>query len=88
MTETARRTHVRDLYGAATEEPRRAITSAYPRHPLRARLRRLKRRARGARPRPRPWALNGLAPYRVSEAVEQPERSACELRPSKGAITD
>jgi hypothetical protein len=56
-TEMARRVHACDHYSAATEEPWRAVTSACPRHPLRARLRRLKRRARSARPLPRLWAL-------------------------------
>jgi hypothetical protein len=48
MTEVAKHTHARDHYDAATEEPRRAVTSARPRRPLRARSRRLKRRTRRA----------------------------------------
>jgi hypothetical protein len=58
------------------------------RRPLRARLRRLKRRARSARPRPRLRSLNDPVPYRVSVTATRPEPRARETRPSKGAITD
>jgi hypothetical protein len=50
---TTPKRHTRDHCGVATEDPQRAVTSACPRRPLRARLRRLKRRAHSARPRPR-----------------------------------
>jgi hypothetical protein len=80
--------HARDHYGAATDEPRRAITSACPRRPLHARLRRPKRRARNARLRPRLWTLNGSVPYQVSVTLARPELRARKIRPSKGAITD
>jgi hypothetical protein len=76
----------RDHYDAATEEPRRAVTSTCPRCPLRARLRHLKRRARSARLRPRLWALNGPVPYQVSVTLAWPEPRARKIRPSKGAI--
>jgi hypothetical protein len=79
---------VRDHYGMATEEPRRAVMSARPHRPQRARSRRLKRRARGARPLPQLWALNGLVPYLVSATLEQHEPMAQKTGPSKGAITD
>jgi hypothetical protein len=88
MTGVARRTHTRDHYGAATKEPRRAVTSARPRRPLRARPRRLKRRARSAELWMRLWALNGPVPYQVRTTLEWPEHEARKTRPSKGAITD
>jgi hypothetical protein len=71
MTGATRRT-----IGAATEEPRRAVTSARPRRPLRARSQRLKRRARGARLWQRLRALNGPVPYQVRTTLEWPEREA------------
>jgi hypothetical protein len=85
--EMARCARVRDHYDATTEGPRRPVTST-PRRPLRARLRRLKRRARRARPRPRLRSLNDQVPYRVSVTSTRPEPRARETRPSKGAITD
>jgi hypothetical protein len=79
---------VRDHYGAATEEPWRAVTSARPRRPLRAWPRRLKRRTRSAKLWTRLWALNGLVPYQVRTTLEWPELQArnltlegCEYRP-------
>jgi hypothetical protein len=81
--------HVRSLRRGATEESRRAVTSAPPpRWPLRTRLRRLKRRARGARLQPQLWAFNGPVPYKVSVTLARPEPRAREIRPSKGTITD
>jgi hypothetical protein len=83
----ARRAHARDHYGAATEEPRRAVTSARPHRPLRARPRRLKRRNHSARLWPRLWALNVPVPYQVRTTLEWPEREArktlegCDYRP-------
>jgi hypothetical protein len=68
--------HARYHYGAATEEPWRAVTSARPRRPLRARPRRLKRRACGAGLWPRLWALNGLVPYQVRMTLERLEPQA------------
>jgi hypothetical protein len=88
MTGVVRRTRARDHYSAATEEPRRAVTSAHPRRPLRARLRRPKRRARSADLWTRLWALNGPVPYQVKTTLEWPEHEARKTRPSKGAITD
>jgi hypothetical protein len=70
------RTHARYHYSAATEEPRRAVTSACPRRPLRARPRRLKRHARGARLWPRLRALNDSVPYPVRMSLERPEPQA------------
>jgi hypothetical protein len=69
------RAHARSLRHG-TEEWRRAVTSACPRHPLHARPRRLKRRARGARLWPRLWALNGPVPYQVRTTLEWPEHEA------------
>jgi hypothetical protein len=86
MNETARRAHTRDHYSTATKEPRRAVTSA-PRHPLRARLCRLKRRARGAQLQPRLWAFNGPVPYHVSVALARPEPGAQKIKPSRGTVT-
>jgi hypothetical protein len=80
--------HARDHYGTATEEPRRAITSTRPRHPLRERPRHLKRRARSAELWTRLWALNGPVPYQVRTTLEWPEHEARKTRPSKGAITN
>jgi hypothetical protein len=65
-----------------------AVMSARPRRPLRARPRRLKRRARSARLWMRRWALNGPVPYPVRMTLERPEHKARKPRPSKGAITD
>jgi hypothetical protein len=59
-----------------TGEPRQAVTSARPRRPLRARPRRLKRRARGVGLWPRLRALNGSVPYPVRMTLEQPEPQA------------
>jgi hypothetical protein len=53
MTRAIGRTHARYHYDAAIEEPRRAVMSACPRRPLRARLWRLKRRAHSAELWPR-----------------------------------
>jgi hypothetical protein len=80
---------MRNHYGATIEEPRRAVTSAYPRRPLRARPHRLKRRARSARPLPQLWALNGPVPHLVSvtlEAARAPRSEnqtldGCDYRP-------
>jgi hypothetical protein len=72
--------HARDHYGTITKEPQRAVTSACPRCPLRARLRRLKRRARNARPLPQLWVLNGPVPYLVSMTLERPEPMARKTR--------
>jgi hypothetical protein len=72
----AKRTRARDHYGAAIEEPGRAVTSARPRHPLRARPRRLKRRARDTELWTRLWALNGPVPYQVRMTLEWPEQEA------------
>jgi hypothetical protein len=80
--------HTRDHYGVTTEEPRRVVTSARPRRPLRARPRRLKRPARRPRLWTRLWALNGPVPYQVRMTLERPEHKAQKTRPSKGAITD
>jgi hypothetical protein len=49
------------------------VTSACPLRPLRARPRRLKRRARSARLYPRQRAINGPVPYQVRETLERPE---------------
>jgi hypothetical protein len=68
--------HARYHYGAATEDPRRAITSACPRRPLRARPWCLKRHAHGARLWPRLHALNGPIPYPVMMTLERPEPQA------------
>jgi hypothetical protein len=76
-TGAARRTHARDHYGAATEEPRRAVTSAHPRLPLSARSQRLKRRARDAQLWPRLQALNGPIHYQVRTTLEWPK---CDTR--------
>jgi hypothetical protein len=76
MTEAAARLHSRYHYGAVTGGPRQAVTSACPCRPLRARLRRLKRRARGARLWPRLRALNGLVLYSVRMTLERPEPHA------------
>jgi hypothetical protein len=76
MTEAAARLHARYHYGAVTERPRQAVTSACPRRPLRARLQRLKRRARGARLRPRLRTFNGPVPYTVMITLERPEPQA------------
>jgi hypothetical protein len=70
MTETAARLHARYHYGAVTERPRQAVTSACPRRPLRVQPQRLKRRAHGARLRPRLRALNGPIPYTVRMTLE------------------
>jgi hypothetical protein len=59
-----------------------------PCRPPRARLRRLKRRARNARPLPQPRSFNDPVPYRVSVTTTRPEPRVGETRPSKGAITD
>jgi hypothetical protein len=59
-----------------------------PRRQLRVRLRRLKRRARGARLQPRLWEFNGPVPYQVSVTFARPQPRAQKIRPSKGAITD
>jgi hypothetical protein len=82
-------THARYHYGAATEESQRAVTSACPRRPVRARPRRLKRRARSAELWPRLWALKGPVPYQVRTTLERPEHEArktptlerCDYRP-------
>jgi hypothetical protein len=58
------------------------------RRPLRAQLRLLKRRARGARLQPRLWAFNGPVPYQVSVTLARTEPRARKIRPSKDAITD
>jgi hypothetical protein len=50
-------------HGVETGGPWQAVTSACPRRPLRARLQRLKRRARCAKLQPRLRALNGPVPY-------------------------
>jgi hypothetical protein len=76
MTEAAVRTHTCYHYGAATDEPRRAVTSACPRRPLRARLRRWKRRTRGAGLWPQLRALNGPVPYQVRMTLERPKPQA------------
>jgi hypothetical protein len=73
MTEAAGRTCARYHYGATIEEPRRAVTSACPRRPLRARPQRLKRRANGTGLWPRLWALNCPIPYQVRMTLERPE---------------
>jgi hypothetical protein len=65
--------HTRYHYGATTEELRWAVTSARPRHPLRTRPRRLKRRARDVGLWPRLQALNGPVPYQVRMTLERPE---------------
>jgi hypothetical protein len=65
-----------DHYGAAIEEPRRAVTSAGPHRPLRARPRRMKRRGRGTKLWTRLWALNGPVPYQVRATLEWPEHEA------------
>jgi hypothetical protein len=78
----------RDHYSAATEEPRRAVTSARTRSPLRARTRCLKRHAHGAELWTRLWALNGSVPHQVRTTLERPEHKVRKTRPSKGAITD
>jgi hypothetical protein len=70
------RTHARGHYGAATEEPRRAVTSARPRRPIHARPQRLKRHACGTRLWLRLWALNGPVPCQVRMTLEWPEREA------------
>jgi hypothetical protein len=70
------RARTRYHYGAATEEPRRAVTSACPHRPLRARPRRLKRCARGAGLWSRLRALNGPVPYQVRMTLERPEPQA------------
>jgi hypothetical protein len=62
--------HARYHYGTVTERPRQAVTSGYPRRPLRARPQRLKRRARDARLWPRLRALNGPVPYTVRMTLE------------------
>jgi hypothetical protein len=84
MTGVATRTHARDHYGAATEEPRRAVTSARPCRPLRAQPQYLKRRARSARLWTRPWALNGPIPYQVRMALERPEHKGSKKLTLKG----
>jgi hypothetical protein len=47
-TAAAARVHARHYHGAVTGGPRQAVTSTCPLRPLRARPRRLKRRARSA----------------------------------------
>jgi hypothetical protein len=69
--------------------PDRAVMSACPRRPLRARPWRLKRRARSAELWPQLWALNGPVPYQVRTTLERPEHEArktltlegCDYRP-------
>jgi hypothetical protein len=68
MTEAAARLHACYHYGAVTERPRQAVTSACPRRPLRAWSQCLKRRLR-----PRLRALNGSVPYPVRMTLEWPE---------------
>jgi hypothetical protein len=80
--------HAHDHYGAATKEPRWAVTSARPHRPLHTRPWHLKRRARSAQLWPRLWALNGPVPYQIRVTLEWPELEARKTRPSKGAITD
>jgi hypothetical protein len=53
------------------------------RRPPRARLRRLKRRARGARPLPQLRSFNDSVPYRVSVTATWPEPRARETRPRR-----
>jgi hypothetical protein len=67
---------VRDHYGAATEEPWRAVTSPRPRRPLHVGPRRLKRHARSAVLWTQLWALNGPIPYQVRMTLEWPEHEA------------
>jgi hypothetical protein len=88
MTVAAVRTHARYHYGAATEEPRRAVTSACPRRPLRARPRRLKRCSRGAGLWSRLRALNGPVPYLVRMTLERHEPQARKNLTLDSAITD
>jgi hypothetical protein len=73
------RTHARYHYGAATEEPRRAVTSACPRRPLCTRPRHLKRCARDAGLWPQLRALNGPVPYPVRMTLERPEPQARKI---------
>jgi hypothetical protein len=75
-TEAAARLHARYHYSAVTERPRQAVTSTCPRRPLRVRPQRLKRRARGARLRPRLRAFNGPVPYPLKMTLERPEPQA------------
>jgi hypothetical protein len=84
MTEATGRTHARYHYGAATEEPRRAVTSAHPRRPIRARPRRLKRCARDAELWPRLWALNVPVPYQVRMTLERPEHETRKILTLEG----
>jgi hypothetical protein len=67
-------------HGAPSRPPRR--------RPLHARLRRLKRCARSARPLPQLQPLNGPVPHQVRATPTWPEPSARKIRPSKGVITD
>jgi hypothetical protein len=79
--------HVRSLWcGNRRAAARRHVRP--PWRPLRARLRHLKRRARGAQLQPRLWAFNGLVPYQVSMTLARPEPRARKIKPSKGTITN
>jgi hypothetical protein len=80
--------HTRAIITARRPKSRAGRHVRPPRRPLRARLRRLKRRARGAQLQPRLWEFNGLVPYQVSVTLARPEPRARKIKPSKGTITD
>jgi hypothetical protein len=84
----AKTMHVRDHYGAATEEPRRAVTSALPRHPLRA--------AAASPEKARPQRMTTSTTMDIKWPDPLPSKHdprvararGSKTRPSKGAITD
>jgi hypothetical protein len=60
-------------HGVETGGPWQAVTFACPRRPLRVRLQRLKKCARGARLQSRLRAINGPDPYHVRKTLERRE---------------